>query len=94
MAIRRYDASSQVEERELSRGGHRLLYPPVEKIRVVEVDNFPTVLIAHGDRVLFFGTITPHAGTLVRLVREALHGHMNALDDPVLAGLAQRVRAL
>ncbi len=65
-----------------------------EVMDAVEVDNFPTVLIAHGDQVLFFGTITPHAGTLARLVREALHGHMNAVDDPVLAGLAQRVRSL
>lgn len=65
-----------------------------EVMDAVEVDNFPTVLIAHGDQVLFFGTITPHAGTLARLVREALHGHMTAVDDPVLAGLAQRVRVL
>ena len=43
MAIRQYDASSSVEERELSRGAHRLIYPPLEKIRVVEVDNFPSL---------------------------------------------------
>lgn len=41
MAHRRYDGSSVVEERELSKGRHRLLYPPVERIRVVEVENFP-----------------------------------------------------
>lgn len=65
-----------------------------EVMGAVEVDNFPTVLIARGDEVLFFGTITPHAGTLARLVREALHGHMTQVENPALAGLAQRVRAL
>ncbi len=43
MAIRQYDASSTVEERELSHGAHKIIYPPVEKIRVVEVENFPSL---------------------------------------------------
>jgi glucosamine-6-phosphate deaminase len=43
MAHRRYDTSSTVEERELSKGAHRIIYPPVEKIRVVEVENFPSL---------------------------------------------------
>jgi thiol-disulfide isomerase/thioredoxin len=60
----------------------------------IEVENFPTLLIARDEEVLFFGTITPHAGTLARLVREALHGHMNPLVDREVAALAQRVRAL
>ena len=65
-----------------------------EVMGAVEVENFPTLLIARDEEVLFFGTITPHAGTLARLVREALHGHMTRVDDPELAALAQRVRAL
>ncbi len=43
MPIRPYDTSSTVEERELSRGPHRIIYPPVEKIRVVEVETFPSL---------------------------------------------------
>jgi len=41
MAQRTYDASSSVETCELQKSGHTFLYPPTEKIRVVEVDNFP-----------------------------------------------------
>ena len=65
-----------------------------EVMGAIEVENFPTLLIARGDEVLFFGTITPHAGTLARLVREAVHGHMHPVDDADVAGLAERVRAL
>ncbi len=43
MTARVYDTTSRVEEAELSRGRHRLLYPPVEKIPVVEVENFPSL---------------------------------------------------
>ena len=35
----------------------------------VEVENFPTLLIARHDKALFFGTVTPHAETLQRLIR-------------------------
>ncbi|MCC6398430.1 MAG: glucosamine-6-phosphate deaminase, partial [Bacteroidetes bacterium] len=41
MAQRMYDISSSVESFELQKGGRALLYPPTEKIRVVEVDTFP-----------------------------------------------------
>ena len=35
----------------------------------VEVENFPTLLIAVRDEPVFFGPLTPHRETLVRLVR-------------------------
>ena len=38
----------------------------------VDVENFPTLLIARGGRLLFFGTITPQPATLARLVSSAL----------------------
>lgn len=38
----------------------------------LEVENFPTVLIAAGDEVRFFGTITPQPETLARLLRAHL----------------------
>jgi thiol-disulfide isomerase/thioredoxin len=60
----------------------------------IDVENFPTLLIARNHEVLFFGTITPHAGTLSRLVREALHGHMTPVSNPDLAALVERVRGL
>ncbi|TAK67239.1 MAG: glucosamine-6-phosphate deaminase [Bacteroidetes bacterium] len=36
-----YNASSSVETYELSRSKHASLYPPAEKINVIEVENFP-----------------------------------------------------
>lgn len=41
MNARTYDFSSSVETYELSKTGRQLLYPPTEKIRVIEVENFP-----------------------------------------------------
>ncbi len=34
----------------------------------VEVENFPTILIAKGRHAHFFGTVTPHIETLRRLI--------------------------
>ena len=59
----------------------------------VDVENFPTLLIARGDEVLFFGTITPHVHTLARLVQSALQGDLKPVRDSEVAGLPQRVRA-
>jgi hypothetical protein len=60
----------------------------------VEIENFPTLLIARGERVLFFGTITPDAQTLARLIAGA---HAGALDPPAspppILALARRVTA-
>ena len=38
----------------------------------IEVDDFPTLLIAVGNEPRFFGTITPQAETLERLVRDRI----------------------
>jgi hypothetical protein len=61
----------------------------------VEVENFPTVLIAAGDEVRFFGTITPQAQTLERLLRAHLHEGVGSGSrvDPDVAALLQRLRA-
>ena len=58
----------------------------------VEVENFPTLLVARGDAVLFFGTITPHEQTLLRLVQSALAGELPPPGAaPELAALARRI---
>ena len=36
----------------------------------IDVDDFPTLLIAVGDEARFFGTITPQVETLERLIRD------------------------
>jgi thiol-disulfide isomerase/thioredoxin len=38
----------------------------------IEVENFPTLLIATASEVKFFGTVTPHVETLQRLIRTQL----------------------
>lgn len=52
-----------------------------EVLDPLDVDNFPTVLLAVGDTPRFFGTITPQPQTLERLVRMTL-------QDPAASGLA------
>jgi thiol-disulfide isomerase/thioredoxin len=34
----------------------------------IEVENFPTILIAKDDNAVFFGTVLPHIETLERLI--------------------------
>ncbi len=54
----------------------------------IDVENFPTLLMARGDEVLFFGPVTPHAQTLQRLIDAALHGGLSldrrSVDTAVL----------
>ena len=59
----------------------------------VEVDNFPTLLIASPNAVRFFGTLTPHIETLRRLIQT--HGSPDAAHAPVdaaVSDLAERLR--
>jgi hypothetical protein len=44
----------------------------------LEVENFPTLLIAHGNTVHFFGTVPPYAETIARLIANARSGHIAA----------------
>jgi len=60
----------------------------------VDVDDFPTLLIAHDDTMKFFGPVLPHLGTAQRLIQAAMHDELAVLDDAQLNGLAARVRAL
>lgn len=38
----------------------------------IDVENFPTILIATGGQARFFGTVTPHIETLRRLIQSHL----------------------
>jgi thiol-disulfide isomerase/thioredoxin len=60
----------------------------------VDVENFPSLIIARGDEIAFFGTVTPHAATLNALVGRATAGELGTVDDPELAGVPARIRAL
>ena len=60
----------------------------------VDVENFPTLLIARGQRTLFFGPITPQPATLARLVQRALDGELRPLAGaPDADALVDRLRA-
>lgn len=60
----------------------------------IDVVNFPTLLIARGDAVLFFGPVTPQPATLARMVQAALDGGLNAVADSRLDELPRRIRSL
>ena len=58
----------------------------------LDIENFPTLLLAVGAEPRFLGPLTPQAATLERLIRTTLDGG-NALADPELAALVARIRA-
>lgn len=61
----------------------RFLWVDVEDqadlIDPIEVENFPTILIAMGHDPLFFGTVLPHIETLERLIQDRLTAGEHAL---------------
>ena len=60
----------------------------------LDVEDFPTLLLAVGDAPRFFGTITPQAQTLERLIRAQLdNADAPTLAKPALAALVARIRA-
>lgn len=59
----------------------------------IEVESFPTLLIARGGEPIFFGPLLPHVETLARLVRNSLSGDSaSALNAPALFGLMERLQ--
>lgn len=56
-----------------------------ELVGDLDVEDFPTILLARGDQVLFFGPLLPHAQTLDRLLRGALAGELAPLTPAALA---------
>jgi thiol-disulfide isomerase/thioredoxin len=60
----------------------------------VDVEDFPTLLIASPQGVHFFGTLLPHRETLMRLLRAQAEGAPAlSLPDPDVAALALRLQA-
>lgn len=59
----------------------------------LDIEDFPTLLIAHGKTTLFLGPVTPQAGTAERLVRSALDHELEPAptEHP---GLPAQVRAV
>jgi thiol-disulfide isomerase/thioredoxin len=65
-----------------------------DALGIVDVADFPTLLIAQGDEIHFFGPVTPHAQTARQLLQRALQDELGRLADAALAGLPARLRAL
>jgi thioredoxin 1 len=65
-----------------------------EVLGPIDVENFPTLLIARGDTPLFFGTVLPHVQTLSRLVQSAAEGNLPGVREAGLEGMPARIRAL
>lgn len=60
----------------------------------LDVENFPTLLIAVGDAPRFFGPLTPQVETLERLIRAQIeHPDAPALANRAVADLVARIRA-
>ena len=57
----------------------------------VDVDDFPTLLIARGDKALFFGPVTPQPGTLARLLQSAQADELGRIGDAEITELVARV---
>lgn len=65
-----------------------------ESLGTIEVDDFPTLLLAQGDELRFFGPLLPHAQTARQLIERASRGELGVLRDARLAELPRRLRAL
>ena len=66
-----------------------------DRLGDLDIESFPTLLIAVGDALQFVGPVAPHLGTAVRLVRSALAGEAGVADAAdVPADLPARIRAL
>ena len=57
----------------------------------MEVENFPSLLIARGDEVLFIGAVTPHANAAAALIERALAGKLDVVRDEGARRLARAV---
>ncbi len=59
----------------------------------LDIETFPTVLLARHGQVVFLGAVTPHQSTLERLVAEGVAGGLSLSRDPEAASLLERVQA-
>jgi thiol-disulfide isomerase/thioredoxin len=62
-----------------------------ELVDPIEVENFPTLLIATSGQARFFGTITPHVETLKRLIQSHAGNSGPSRLPTDVQTLAQRV---
>jgi hypothetical protein len=61
-----------------------------ELVGSLEVENFPTLLMAQGDEIRFFGPVLPHRKTLEQMIQKAIKGPLITVQDPALTAIARR----
>jgi thioredoxin 1 len=59
----------------------------------IDVENFPTLLMARDHEIRFFGVLLPHRNVLEKTVEHALQGALVSQDDPELVALVEQVRS-
>jgi thioredoxin 1 len=62
-----------------------------ELVDPIEVENFPTLLIAVAAQARFFGTVTPHIETLRRLIQSARADDAVSVQAPDVQALTRRL---
>ena len=62
-------------------------------VDAIDVEDFPTMLIASEGQARFFGTLTPHLETLRRLLQSQLDSPSTQLPDATVQALTQRLLA-
>ena len=61
----------------------------------IEVEDFPTILIAKGQNSLFFGTVLPHIETLERLIQDRMTaGELASVKDAAVVKLVRSLQNL
>ena len=78
-------------------GAARFAWVDVEEeadlVDPIDVEDFPTLLIASEGQARFFGTLTPHLETLRRLVQTQLDSPSTPLAEATVQALTQRLLA-
>jgi thioredoxin 1 len=57
----------------------------------VDIETFPTMLVAHGDSPRFFGPVQPSAAQLARLLTSLMDGRASSQEPPDAAALLRRL---
>lgn len=60
----------------------------------LDIEDFPTLLVARGDELRFLGAVTPHAATLSRTIEAAQHTALAGLAVKQPAALVVCVREI
>lgn len=60
----------------------------------LDIENFPTLLVARGDELRFLGTLLPHAATLARMLDAAQDGTLVAMAPARPAALIATLREI